>query len=686
MRLTALHVPVGCAAALLLLGVAAGPGWGSEPEIAIRTTPRPGLPARAAALLVSGQQGGPVAVEAIAVPLAVAGDRVRLAVAVDVDGASLLGGAASGVLPVDFAVYAVTDTGGVAAAASSAVVLDLERGAAAIAAAGIKLVLSLEAPLAVTRVRALVYAAQGPSFGVVEVPVGDFGGALGGGLVAPPVLDDPGGAWLIAAEDVAGAPYPFLLGADPVVPAARPVLAPGAEREAWLVSRGQPADLAGVSVTVVAADGSDLGPVEMRAVGRVAGDGVDLDRVSLVVPMLSPGSYALRVAGAPAAGGVRPTATLPIVIAPVDVGGEPVVWTTLLPGRRHVARPAAPATVASDGGDRQPVNALQAAYLAALGRLSTEGRAATLDAVAEAEAGALAGDPATGAARLLEAETQITRRLRAAEASSLLGLLALHLDLHRRYGEASRFDLQSHARTRVEELAAASAVHGGVPDSLDLATAALSCLAGEMHLVGSLASAGRLYRIALDLDPSNATARSGLAAVLEAGGLFPEAVAELETLVRTLPDDAEARLRLAVNLARVGDAARAADLLEGCSGPENPAWVRAVAYQELARSRIDDSDWQGAAALLGRALDALPDDRGLVAQQAFVLGRSGRAVQARAASRRALRATTAPSPRYRYARPPASEVASVCAVVEGRRGEADAALVRALEALPGGAE
>jgi tetratricopeptide (TPR) repeat protein len=680
------RLPACCTAVALLLGAAAALAQVAAPELAIRATRRPGLPARAAALLVSGQQGGPIAVAALGVPLAVTADRVRLGVAIDIEGTSLLAGRSTGTLPVDLAAYAVNDSGGVAAAASCSVVLDLDHGAAAISAGGIKLLLTLDAPLTATRLRALVYVPDGPSFGVIEVPLGAADAAASAGFIAPPVIDDPAGAWLLAAEETAAdAPFPFVLGGEPVVPAARPVLAPAAERVGWLLSRGQPEDLAGVAAAVTAADGSDIAPVGVRAIERVAGAGIDLTRVAFTVPSLPTGVYGLRVSGAAAADGVRPTATLPIVIAPRTPRGEVVAWTAFAPGRQSNAAAAAPAAAPQGSLRLLPVATLKAAYLAALGQLAGSGRDAAIAAVAEMETDAFASGSAREAKRLLEAEGEATRELLAADPGSLLALLALHLDLHRRYGQTSRFAMQSHSSARIEELATAVAFRGGNADSRSLATAALSCFAGERHFVGDLVISARMYRKVLFLDPANPTALAGLGGVLEAAGLFKEAASVLELLVEKQPGNAEARLRLAVNLDRTGSGKRAVDLLETCTAPDNPAWVRAVAYQELVRRRIDESDWANAAALLDRALAALPGDQGLNVQRAFVLDRSGRAVEGRAASRRTVRASTSDSPRYRYARTPVNEAAAECTLLAGRREPAEAALARALAAPPGSA-
>ncbi len=672
-----------CGAAAALLAGRAGVALAQTavPELAIRVSHRAGLPARAAALLVSGQQGGPIAASALAVPLAVGGDRVRFGVVIDVDGSSLLAGRSSGTLEVDVAAYLLTAGGSVTASLSTGFVLDLDHGAEAIGSGGIKLLAVVAAPLGSNRLRALVYVPEGPSFGVLEVPVGPTSVAPGDAFVAPPLFADPPGAWLLAAEEAAPqAPFPFTIASEAIVPATRPVLAPAAEQQARLITRGL-AGLAGVSAAVVASDGTDIAPVGVRVIEQATGEGVEVARIALAVPSLPPGAYRLRISAPAGASGVAPAGTVPIVIAPPAPGPQQLAWTSFVGARGSAAAPPQEALAPRGNVKLLPTATLKAAYLAALDRLATAGREGTIAAISEMETAAIATGSTRESKRLLEAETEATRDLMAVEPPAALALLALHLDLHRRYGQTSRFTLQSQTARRIEELASAVAIRGGGANSRVVAAAALSCFAGERHWVGDLVIAARMYRKVLFLDPANPTALAGLGAVLEAAGLFKQALPTLELLVEKQPENPEARLRLAVNLARAGAEQRSADLLASCATPENPAWIRAIASQEMARRLIDAARWDDAAALLAQALAALPDDQGLNVQYAYALDRSGHVFEARAAARRLAKGSPAESPRYRYARPPISEATRECEQLAGLWPEAEAALVRALAAV-----
>jgi tetratricopeptide (TPR) repeat protein len=672
---------VRCATLAFLVGLGALSAEVTAPEIAIHMTRRGGLPARAAALLVSGQQGGPIALSALAVPLGASGGKVRLGLVIDVDGGSLLGGRSTGTLPIGVAAYLVSPSGGIVGSVSTGALLDLEHGGETIARRGIKLLVEIAAPPGASRLRALVYVPEGLSFGVIEVPLGATSMTVDGSFIAPPLIGEPADAWLLADDEVpADGTYPFVVAGEAIVPATRPVLAPAAQQEAWLITRGQDADLAGLGMVVLAPDGAEVAPVQVHVLGRVAGNGVDITRVALDVPDLPVGAYSLRVTAAPAPSGEPPAAVLPVVIAPRVAGQQAAVWTAFATTTRSEGAAVTPVAATQGKAELQPVATLKAGYIAALGSLARGGRGAALAAIAEMESAAMSGGSQREARRLLAAEATATRELLAADPGSLLALLAFHLDLHQRYGQTSRFSLQAHTSQRIEELAVAVAFRGGGGDSRALAAAALACFAGERHGVGDLVIAARMYRKVLFLEPANPTALAGLAAVLEAAGLFKEAVPVLELLVEKQPDNAEARLRLAVNLYRVGEQVRATTLLESCTAPESPAWVRAVAFQEQALHLIEASKWSDALAVLDLALAAIPDDQGLIVERAFVLDRSGRATEARAAARRLVHGRPASSPRYRYARSLTNEASRECAMLAARQEQAEAALVRALAA------
>jgi hypothetical protein len=658
--------------ALLLVAIAAA----AAPPLQIRLTPHAGLPARAAALLVSGQQGGPIVTSALAVPLRSAGNRVRLGVVIDIDGESLLSGRRTGTLDVLVGTYAVAANGAVAASLAAGFVLDLAGAAVPLERGGIKVVETLDAPADTRLVRTLVYVPDGSSFALREVSADLPPGTAGGAFTSSPVFADPPAAWLLAGEGaVEGAAWPFVLSSEAVVPATRAVIVGGAPRQAWLVTRGLPPAALAVSATIAADAGNGhLAAVPVDVLDRVAGTEFEVLHVSFAVPELPPGFYTLTVAAPPA-----PPAAAPVIVAPPAATGEAVAWISFAaPAPAGETRTVA---VPSRKVKLQAVDTLKGDYLTALAALAGDGRDAAAAAVAEVERRALEGATVKERTRLEDAEEAATRELVAAEPAAALGLLALHLDLHTRYEQSGMFALQMHAGTRIQQLAAAVAIRGGRPDSRALAADALTCFAGTRYRVGDLVVAAQMFHQALLYDAANATALEGLGGVFEASGLFKQAVDPLAALQARHPENAVVRLRLALNLGRTGERKRSAALLSACVTADNAAWIRAVAWQEMAARAIIEERWDDAAAVVDAGLAALPAEPGLSVQRAFILDRTGRVLEARALARRVLHDTAEPSPRYRYAWRPSQEATADCAVIAELRPGAEAALGRAIATL-----
>ena len=162
-----------------------------------------------------------------------------------------------------------------------------------------------------------------------------------------------------------------------------------------------------------------------------------------------------------------------------------------------------------------------------------------------------------------------------------------------------------------------------------------------------------LYSQALQFDPDNAAALLGLATLREQAGRYRNALSLLERLVETGNASAEARLRLGMNLNRLGKQGEAEVILESLLSEQTPDWISSLAFQGLARIRLDQGRLESARDLLARGLARHPDDPGLDVGLTWVEDRFG--------SRSELPFVVAPpnqtreaaisSARYLYARP-----------------------------------
>ncbi|MCP4200621.1 MAG: hypothetical protein GY769_01645 [bacterium] len=105
-----------------------------------------GLNAETAALILSGQQGGGLAMEAIAAPLSWANESATVGLFVEVAGRDLISGQDQEQLRVDFLVYAIAGEASVRGYVMQTFELDLGRYGEALAAGGLKFNGQLDLP------------------------------------------------------------------------------------------------------------------------------------------------------------------------------------------------------------------------------------------------------------------------------------------------------------------------------------------------------------------------------------------------------------------------------------------------------------------------------------------------------------------------------------------------------------
>jgi DNA-binding SARP family transcriptional activator len=177
----------------------------------------------------------------------------------------------------------------------------------------------------------------------------------------------------------------------------------------------------------------------------------------------------------------------------------------------------------------------------------------------------------------------------------------------------------------------------------------------------------------------------GLAVSFERYAEYQAAREHLERLLEARPGDEEGRLRLAVNLARLGEKGKSARQLEELAGAAEASWVRALAAEERARPLLRAEKWEEAGAWLEQALGRSPGADKLYLQAALVEVARGEPWRAhetldRLASRRASEPSV--EPRFRYASWPVERLSAPRARVEESLAASREALAQALAELP----
>lgn len=191
-------------------------------------------------------------------------------------------------------------------------------------------------------------------------------------------------------------------------------------------------------------------------------------------------------------------------------------------------------------------------------------------------------------------------------------------------------------------------------DERAVVSALLTSLAGRMAEAHVERSSLALVRSAARVDPTNRAALFAVARSAERFGDHAAAVRSLQALLRLDPDHRESRLRLALNLMRVGKEDEGLDELRRLVAGSGPAdWIAAVARQELARVLIDRDDIARARDVLAEIPDRRRRDPSLAVQTAFADERagSGEVEDLFAALSLAAAGSEAPS-RTLYLRPP----------------------------------
>jgi hypothetical protein len=672
------------------------PAAPAAPSPPLRSIPAGGLPADAAALLVSGQEGGALPFALLALPLPGTGERARVAVRVEIDGETLLAATAEPPVRAEVYLYALDERGRIGDSLLEVVEVDAERLGDELAAGGAALAGQLALLPGAYTLRALVRAPSTGVLGLHALPlaVPDF--RRGEPALLPPLFPAPAGGWLEVSAS-RGAVPPDVLGTAGAT--ARAVLAPGAaataELPAWRTGEAGEVTLEARADAAGQGEGAAVA-LPARVTGRRATSiaGLDVLTVAFETGSLAPGSHALTASLA----GARSAAAAVTVAA----GAEGTTWAQLgdasepavaaaAPGTRTAARPAR--------RNRAAAAALRTAFRETLRRLAAGEAAAARAALRDLEVAELGGARPAAPEALAEVELGVAVDLAAAQPEALVPILLLYQQLHREHLEAQRYLPAAHAAEMTFALADLYAGRGG-PAARPLAARLLVsvALADLDRPLGGFAL--RALREALALYPDDEVALLTLAVEAERRALYREAVERLERLRRLRPADAEVRLRLAVNLARVGNEREARRLLEelmraasaGATADTADDWPVAVAFHELARLLLAAEEPAAAERTARAGLARFPRDEKLALLLALALDLQGRSAEAR----QELGALTpdgesAASPRHRYARLPEGALARARRDLERSAAERLPSLAAALAgreargARPGGA-
>jgi hypothetical protein len=323
----------------------------------------------------------------------------------------------------------------------------------------------------------------------------------------------------------------------------------------------------------------------------------------------------------PAEGDARPTARSGSLGAldPPSFPEDPVTVPSDAPAAAVPAIPVIPDT--TEG--RRLRAAVRSSYREALARLAAGRDAEALAAVAALEDSLFArSEKPVTVEQIVEIEAEAGRELGAADARSLVPLLRLHQRLYEEATVKRRLQGSTVAREVFFRLLDDYWGKNQKHDQSELARQFLSTFGVELVRSGLGATGGHTLRRVLTEDPGDEIVLLELAAAADRSGDRAGAAGYLTALLRTHPENRDARLRLILARARLGQTAEAEEKLRDLLREETGGWRLTLAYQELARLLMAH-DVGAAENVLREGLARLPGDEKLTLLLAAVLDRKG---------------------------------------------------------------
>lgn len=489
------------------------------------------------------------------------------------------------------------------------------------------------------------------SVDVVPLEVPDF--AATSLAVMPPLVPEDTERWVLILESAERAEnrtveYPFMFKGQSFVPAVRPLFRPGQVVAVSLVaatSSGQ--GRLEVGALVLEADGTPVPGTFLRVLEREQDPAAGLERLiaAFEVPSLPSGEYQLVVTMSDPVSGDVDSGSLEFVLGQQGqqtAGFRPPQW---MPDLSEIVRQLGPSTSEARVIKKIDKDAVRASYAKVLRQLADGRRMGAVLALAELEGSSVSDDnPMATLNQIAKVEHDVLEGITRRDPELLLPAILLHREAYSQYRLRKEPFLAVKARTTTLELVDEYVKRSRRSDARELASRLLTAMAAEVYGSGAHISARAMFDRAIELDGTNGVALLGLGFMYESMGQgdlktprYEDAVERLEQAVEAEPTLHEARLRLAINLGRVGrdvDAGRHLQLL--VDREDVPSWVLSLAYQELARLYMKKGAFEEARRVLERAVERLPGDSKLSLQLAYVYERCRQPYEAARASERAI--------------------------------------------------
>jgi hypothetical protein len=253
-------------------------------------------------MILGGEDGGSLSTSVLAEPFRLEEDRGLVPVLVEIDGLSLTGNRRSGRMATEIYSYAFDSKGGLVDFFTQTVQLDLDRVGTFVRAHGLKFYGELELPAGDYSLRTLVMDRESGTTGlrVQRLAVPSY--QAGHPLLLAPMFPEARGRWLLVREsrleDQAGpSRFPFLVGFDPYLPAAAPMLEFESDHLLYVPTYNLADGPTQIRARVTSLDGRRVRDIDLPLVGRGPGgpDGAEMLVMRFATGDLDLGRYNLVV-------------------------------------------------------------------------------------------------------------------------------------------------------------------------------------------------------------------------------------------------------------------------------------------------------------------------------------------------------------------------------------------------------
>ncbi len=271
---------------------------------------------RTAGMILGSSEGGMFDSSVLAAPIRGPGAKAYVPVLVEIDGRGLLAVGQTATLPIELFVYALDSAGGILGFLSYEASVNVAQARPTLERTGLKFFGHLDLPPGDYELRVLARHRDSGHYSLrgFQLAVPDFSAA--GAILLPAFFAEPFDRWMITRQEgVEARPYPFMLGGQPFLPAALPVLVPSSESAAILLGYGLAAGELGIAGRVLA----DRQPSRVAAVSigeRAPGPEGGADGITVRVDPgeLPVGEYRLEITVTDPATGLAASSIAPFQV------------------------------------------------------------------------------------------------------------------------------------------------------------------------------------------------------------------------------------------------------------------------------------------------------------------------------------------------------------------------------------